>query len=179
MKKQFTLSFLATCLVAGSATAAAPQQSDVWYKDAQSAIEHAKKNTPIVGKAKNVIVFIGDGMSLGTITAARIYVGQQNGDSGEENVLNMETLPHVALSKTYNTDMQTPDSAGTATAIVTGVKTKGGIINVNDNVRRGFCDTVAGNEASSIFELAAEKGKAIGVVSTARITHATPAWRVV
>ncbi|MEZ8080634.1 alkaline phosphatase [Enterovibrio norvegicus] len=175
MKKQFTLSLIATCLVAGSATAAVPQQSDVWYKDAQSAIENAKKNTPIIGQAKNVIVFIGDGMSLGTITAARIYVGQQNGSSGEENILTMETLPHVALSKTYNTDMQTPDSAGTATAIVTGVKTKGGIINVNDNVRRGFCDTVAGNEASSIFELAADKGKAVGVVSTARITHATPA----
>eukprot|EP00095_Tigriopus_kingsejongensis_P005152 snap_masked-scaffold46_size468662-processed-gene-3.11 protein:Tk05152 transcript:snap_masked-scaffold46_size468662-processed-gene-3.11-mRNA-1 annotation:"hypothetical protein" len=87
----------------------------------------------------------------------------------------MESLPHVALSKTYNTDMQTPDSAGTATAIVTGVKTKAGVVNINDNVRRGFCDTVSGNEVDSIFELAADDGKAVGVVSTARITHATPA----
>ncbi|KKD62351.1 alkaline phosphatase [Grimontia sp. AD028] len=175
MKTTFTLSLLTTCLIANTAIAKAPQQDDVWYTDAKAAIEQAKKNKPILGKAKNIIVFIGDGMSVGTITAGRIYAGQQQGQSGEEYRLAMETLPNVALSKTYNTDMQTPDSAGTATAIVTGVKTKAGIVNVNDNVRRGFCDTVAGNEVASIFELAADKGKAVGVVSTARITHATPA----
>lgn len=185
MKTPFSISLLVSSLLATSAMAASsetntiipnvPQQGDVWFKDAQTAIEHAKKLKPIVGKAKNVIVFIGDGMSLGTITAARIFDGQRNGKPGEENRLAMDAMPHVALSKTYNTDMQTPDSAGTATAIVSGIKTKSGVININDNVLRGECSTMAGNKVDTMFTLAANKGKALGVVSTARITHATPA----
>lgn len=175
MKIPFALTLIASALISSTTFANVAQQNDIWYKDAQRAIEQSKAQLPILGKAKNVIIFIGDGMSIGTITAARIFAGQQTGKSGEENRLTMETLPHVALSKTYNTDMQTPDSAGTATAIVSGIKTKSGVININDNVRRGDCSTVSGNQVDSLFELAAKKGKALGVVSTARITHATPA----
>ena len=75
-------------------------------------------------RPKNVIVFIGDGMSITTTTAARIYYGQQvKGVSGEEQDLIWDTFPETALLKTYNVDRQTPDSAGTATAYWTGVKT--------------------------------------------------------
>ncbi len=151
------------------------QTQDSWYQAGQVTLDMAKKLKPIDSKAKNIILFVGDGMSVGTITAARIYAGQQAGQPGEENALVMESLPHVAMSKTYNTNMQTPDSAGTATAMVAGVKTKSGVISVNDNVQRGFCNTVHGNEAKTIFQVAAEKGKSLGVVTTARLTHATPA----
>ena len=68
-------------------------------------------------KAKNVILFIGDGMGISTITAARIYEGQKRGQTGEENSLSFERFPNVALVKTYNTNAQVPDSAGTATAM--------------------------------------------------------------
>lgn len=162
-------------ITAATVNANVPQQSDTWYQEAKSAIAAAKELKPIDGPAKNVILFVGDGMSVGTITAARIYAGQQKGQKGEEFVLAMERLPHTALSKTYNTDMQTPDSAGTATAMVSGVKTKAGIINVNDNVQRGFCNTQKGNEVKTAFQMAGEKGLSLGVVSTARLTHATPA----
>ena len=75
-------------------------------------------------RPKNVIVFIGDGMSITTTTAARIYYGQQvKGVSGEEQDLIWDTFPETALLKTYNVDRQTPDSAGTATAYWSGVKT--------------------------------------------------------
>lgn len=50
-------------------------------------------------KAKNVIIFIGDGMGLSTVTAARIYKGQQMGKSGEEESLTFEDFPHTGLSK--------------------------------------------------------------------------------
>ncbi|SDI07402.1 alkaline phosphatase [Vibrio xiamenensis] len=153
----------------------APQKNDVWYQQAQADIAKAKANKPIDKPAKNVILFVGDGMSVGTITAARIFEGQRQGLMGEEYKLAMESMPYVALSKTYNTDAQTPDSAGTASAMVTGVKTKQGVISVDDNVKRGFCTTVKGNEAKTAWEMAAEKGLSVGVVSTARITHATPA----
>ena len=46
--------------------------------------------------------------------------------TGEENVLSWETFPNAALSKTYNVDKQTADSAGTATAFMTGVKARSG-----------------------------------------------------
>lgn len=55
--------------------------------------------------AKNVIVFIGDGMSLPTLTASRIYKAQyearQSGASvnGEETYLSFEKFPHIGLSK--------------------------------------------------------------------------------
>ncbi|MCI5046836.1 MAG: alkaline phosphatase, partial [Aquisalinus sp.] len=130
---------------------------------------------PIVTPAKNVILFIADGMDPTTITAARIFDGQSKGMPGEEHTLTFETLPHLALAKTYNTNMQTPDSAGTATAMMTGVKTKAGVINVTDEVLRGDCAGSLAHPAIAAGELAEMAGMAVGVVSTARLTHATPA----
>lgn len=66
--------------------------------------------------------FVGDGMGISTVTAARILEGQMRGESGEENWLSFERLPYVALSKTYSVNQQTADSAPTMTAIITGVK---------------------------------------------------------
>ena len=53
--------------------------------------------------------------------------------TGEENVLSWETFKNVALSKTYNSDAQTADSAGSATAMVTGVKTRFGMFSIRDD----------------------------------------------
>ena len=91
-------------------------------------------------KAKNVILFIGDGMGVSTVTAARIYAGQKQGQSGEEYVLPFENFANVALVKTYNSNAQVPDSAGTASAMHTGVKTKIGVLGVGPDVRAGDCD---------------------------------------
>jgi alkaline phosphatase len=77
--------------------------------------------------AKNIILFIGDGMGVSTVTAARIFDGQSKGLSGEEHSLVFENFPNVALVKTYNTNQQVPDSAGTASAIMTGKKTRAGV----------------------------------------------------
>ena len=79
---------------------------------------------------KNVILFLGDGMGVSTVTAARIFEGQSRGENGEENFLSFEEFPHVALVKTYNVDGQVSDSAGTMTAIMTGVKARVGAISV-------------------------------------------------
>ena len=62
--------------------------------------------------AKNVILFIGDGMGISTVTAARIYDGQSRGESGEENLLSFERFPNVALVKTYNSNQQVPTAPG-------------------------------------------------------------------
>jgi alkaline phosphatase len=148
---------------------------DTWKRDGWNAIERAKRTPINTKRAKNVILFVGDGMGVSTLTAARIFEGQQRGESGEENRLSFEEFPFSALSKTYSTDQQTSDSAPTMSAIITGVKTDEGIISVNQNVQHGNYKTVAGNEAKSFLAYAEEAGKSTGVVSTARLTHATPA----
>ncbi|MYM62361.1 alkaline phosphatase [Pseudomaricurvus sp. HS19] len=126
-------------------------------------------------QAKNVILFVGDGMGVSTITAARILEGQLKGQQGEENNLAMDLFPYTGMAKTYNVDAQTPDSAGTMTAMMSGVKTDVGVIGVDEDIVRGDCSTVAGNELVTALELAEIAGMSTGIVSTARITHATPA----
>lgn len=131
--------------------------------------------TSLRGQAKNIILFIGDGMGVSTVTAARILDGQMKGLDGEENQLSFDKFPFAGLSKTYNVDAQTPDSAGTMTAMMSGVKTDVGVIGVSEDIERGNCSTVAGNELVTALELAEIAGKSTGVIATARITHATPA----
>lgn len=148
-----------------------------YYVNDENAMAHnvAEQIAAARGRAKNVILFVGDGMGISTITAARIFEGQLRGESGEENSLSFERFPFVGMSKTYNVDAQTPDSAGTMTAMMSGVKTDVGVIGVSEDIVRGDCSTVAGNELVSSLELAEIAGKSTGIISTARITHATPA----
>jgi len=143
-----------------------------WYR---AGAGRAAANGAMDGRAKNVILFLGDGMSLPTVAAARILEGQRRHASGEENALAFERFPYTALSKTYNTDFQTPDSAGTMTAIATGAKTRLGVIGVGQGSLRGDCASARGNALLSIVELAESAGLATGIVTTTRITHATPA----
>ncbi|MEP0562263.1 MAG: alkaline phosphatase, partial [Qipengyuania citrea] len=131
--------------------------------------------TQAAGKAKNVILFIGDGMGISTVTAARIYAGQKQGQSGEEYVLPFETFDNVALVKTYNTDAQVADSAGTASAMHTGVKTRIGVLGYGPGVTTGDCASGSGHELGLLGEEVKQRGLALGIVSTARLTHATPA----
>ncbi|MCP9495591.1 MAG: alkaline phosphatase [Pyrinomonadaceae bacterium MAG19_C2-C3] len=145
-----------------------------WYADGRRAVVEAKALRQQSNRARNVILFVGDGMGISTVTAARILEGQLRGESGEENLLSFERLPYVALSRTYSVNQQTSDSAPTMTAIITGVKTKDGMLSVDQNAVSGDHTSVAGNELPSILMLAERAGLSTGVVSTARITHATP-----
>jgi alkaline phosphatase len=146
-----------------------------WEAEGRAALETAKATAPIEGPAKNVILFIADGMDVTTSTAARILDGQMKGGMGEENLLTFETLPFTGFSKTYNTNLQVADSAGTATAMLSGHKTKAGVINVDQTVPRGDCAAAEGHRLPTILEVAQETGRSAGIISTARITHATPA----
>ncbi|MFY8275284.1 alkaline phosphatase [Pseudoalteromonas sp. SSDWG2] len=152
---------------------------NTWFTDAKAKVSAAQSRSEAVmtsaPKAKNVILFVGDGMGISTVTAARILAGQLEGKAGEEHQLSFEKMPFSGFSKTYNVDAQTPDSAGTMTAMASGVKTDVGVIGVAEGVERGNCASVSGNELVTALELAEIAGKSTGVISTARITHATPA----
>lgn len=155
--------------------AALPRQAGDSYYVAAATRVNERAEARGFKPAKNVILFIGDGMGVSTITAARIYAGQAAGEDGESHVLAMDTLPFSALSKTYSHNFQVADSAGTAVAMTSGVKTLSGVLGVTADASYGNCATVPGNETETLFELAARAGLATGLVSTARITHATPA----
>src|SRR5580765_4751634 len=144
------------------------ESAETWRRDGWNAIDKAKREKIRNGPAKNVILFIGDGMGVSTLTAARIFEGQQRGESGEENRLSFEEFPFSALSKTYSANQQTSDSAPTMSAIITGVKTDEGVLSVNQNVVHSDPRTVKGNETKTLLEMAEDAGKSTGVVTTAR-----------
>ncbi|GGA79267.1 alkaline phosphatase [Neiella marina] len=159
-------------------TQLSPEASS-WYRDGEAAVAQARARVidNRKGAAKNIILFIGDGMGISTITASRILAGQQQGLSGEEYELSWDKFPYSGLIKTYNTNQQTPDSAGTMTAIVTGVKSKAGFIGISETARRGDCEDFLNNgePLATALELAMLAGKSTGIVTTTRVTHATPA----
>ena len=125
--------------------------------------------------ARNVVLFVGDGMGVTTITAARIRAGEKSGRHEAEE-LSFETFPHLAHSKTYQANQQVPDSAPTMTAMVTGCKTNDGMLSVAPEVQGlDFASALLpGNRLTTILESAEERGLWTGVVTTARVTHATP-----
>ena len=151
------------------------------------AIAVATSQAVAAGEAKNVIFFLGDGMGPVTVTASRIY------KYGEGGKLTMETLPRTARIRTYSLDAQTTDSAPSMAAYMTGVKMRNEVLSMDGTTlaKRPSADTTVtpnvgnavnncpatGNGASvpTILEQAIAKGKGTGVVTTARLTHATPA----
>ncbi len=127
---------------------------------------------------KNVIFFLGDGMGINTMTASRIYA------AGEDGELTMDTLPETGFVKTYSNDSQVTDSAPSMSAYMTGVKMNNEVISMSSDTKAidpnvaagtGNCGTNNGTPATTILELAKAAGRATGVVTTTRVTHATPA----
>ncbi|XP_069830550.1 intestinal-type alkaline phosphatase-like [Dendropsophus ebraccatus] len=165
------------CLLSTTFSASIPaaeKTSAFWNNKMASDITKALKLKPIEHRARNLIIFLGDGMGIPTVTATRILSGQIEGKLGEENELTMDTFPYTGLSKTYNVDRQVPDSAGTATAYLCGVKGNYGTIGLTAAAARSDCRSQAGNEVESVLKRAKAAGKSVGIVTTTRVQHASP-----
>lgn len=127
------------------------------------------------GKAKNVILFVGDGMTITHRTAARvlskgIVEGRYGGD------LAMEDMPHMALVSTSGTDAIVTDSANSAAAYTTGHKSCNNAMGVYCARNRGMFDHP---RVETIAELGKRiRGMAIGIVTNTEIEDATPASMV-
>jgi alkaline phosphatase len=152
---------------------------DQWWADGRAALDSRLKVVNRPKRAKNVILMVGDGMGITTITAARIFDGQHPIDGrapgpGEDNSLAWDRMGNTALVKTYNTNAQTADSAGTASAMNTGVKTRIGVINFGADQGVDACKTPE-KLPRTLAEMARAQGMGLGIVTTTRITHATPA----
>ncbi|PZC85796.1 alkaline phosphatase, tissue-nonspecific isozyme [Helicoverpa armigera] len=150
---------------------------DHWNLQAQW-ILRTKLASPLNTKvAKNVILFLGDGMSITTLAATRVYLGQKYGHLGEELKLSFEAFPYTGLAKTYCVDHNVADSACSGTAYLTGVKANSGTVGLSAAVKRGDCkgqrDGI--HSVTGLMDWAQKAGKGTGFVTTTRVTHATPA----
>ncbi len=126
---------------------------------------------------KNVVLLVGDGMGIATITAGRVLRGLRDGiDPPEAASLYLDTLEHTALMRTYSADNRVTDSAAGATALVTGKKCQNYVLSLDASTERadenGDGD---GQPLRTLLEIAESLGKATGLVTTTRVTHATPA----
>ncbi|RZF36964.1 hypothetical protein LSTR_LSTR004652 [Laodelphax striatellus] len=153
------------------------KDGDYWLEKATGTLKGQLRKRQQTNRAKNIILFVGDGMSMTTVTAARIYGGQIDGKNGESSSLSFENFPHTGLAKTYCVNSQVADSACTATAYLTGVKNNRATIGVTANVTKYDCraEQDSKNHVTSIFDWAQNANKSTGIVTNTRITHATPA----
>lgn len=144
-----------------------------WVKQGQDFLANKIKKSKNIetNRAKNLVIFIGDGMGISTQTAARAYMGGINSE------LSFEKFPYSGLSKTYCINYQVSDSACTATAILSGIKNNFDVISLTGDVNIRDCKAQRNNQThiDSIFKYAQDDGRSTGFVTTTRITHATPA----
>ncbi|XP_075725934.1 alkaline phosphatase, tissue-nonspecific isozyme-like isoform X2 [Rhipicephalus microplus] len=175
------LLFVATILQVSYAEFPVPNKQNeanrsYWERLGDEIIQEKLSRQPVTNLAKNVVLFLGDGMGVSTVTAARIYKGQSKyNNSGEEYVLSWERFPYVALSKTYGLDTQTSDSANSATAYLCGVKANMGTLGVDSTVKAKQCHNDSSAYVDSIMQWAQDAGKWTGIVTTTAVTDATPA----
>ncbi|MGZ8288147.1 MAG: alkaline phosphatase [Telluria sp.] len=131
-------------------------------------------------RPKNILFFLGDGLGINTMTAARIYA------VGEDGQLTLDTLPESAFVKTFSNDAQVTDSAASMSAYMTGVKPNNGVISMSSDTlakepgpdaqgRKLVSRCGNGTPVATLAELAKQRGMSAGVVTTTRVTDATPA----
>jgi alkaline phosphatase len=70
-----------------------------WLQLGQQLIDAEISKQKINKVAKNIVFFLGDGMSIPTVMAARIYKGQKDGKPGEETDMTFDKFPYIALSR--------------------------------------------------------------------------------
>ena len=143
-----------------------------------------KDNAAAAGPPKNLLFFVGSGLGMTTMTAARIY------SVGEDGELTLDTLPETAFVKTYSANSQVSDSAAAMSAYMTGVKGNNQILSMSPNtsaydlaVGKDYVlgaettcpSTGNGTAAITLLEMAKAGGLATGIVTTTRITDATTA----
>ena len=119
----------------------------------------AQAEEPEVKPVKYVFLFIGDGMATPQRMVTDFYLKEMTGEG-----LCMNSFPVQGYTTTYSADSLITDSAASATAMATGVKTYSGAIGMDINKE----------PVESVSEVAHKSGKKIGIVTTTSMNHATP-----
>jgi len=161
------------------------ENSNFWMSKGSNELTKAKNRVLNEGIAKNIIIFVGDGMSIPTVTAARVLKGQffsenKNRDiairEGNSETIHWENFPNLGLSKTYSVNGMVPESASTATAIFSGVKTVSSTLGFDSHIILDDPNSVKdATPVTTILDWAQAAGKKTGFITNTRVTHATPA----
>src|SRR5262245_22620993 len=123
-------------------------------------------------RAKNVILFIGDGMSVAHRTAARI-LSKGISEGKYRGQLAMDTMPHMAIVGTSGVDSVITDSANSMSAYTTGHKSS---VNAMGVYADRTADTLDDPKVETLTSLAKRKlNLAVGVVTNTEVEDATPA----
>lgn len=117
-------------------------------------------------KAKNVILFIGDGMGHAQVEAAVFQkYGMKLDDKNNPPKLSFEKFPVLGYTTNCSSDSFVTDSSAAGTALASGQKTNNGVLGI----------TPDGRKPDSIADVAKAQGKAVGILSSVGFNHATPA----
>lgn len=116
-------------------------------------------------KAKNIIMLVSDGMSIGTLNMADLYANRILGRSSKWLGLYRDNKAVRALMDTASASSMVTDSAAASSSWGGGMRVKNGSLNVG----------MKGEKPQPILQKFKEKGKKVGCVTTVPITHATPA----
>ncbi|XP_058463126.1 membrane-bound alkaline phosphatase-like [Malaya genurostris] len=138
-----------------------------WKEQAHDLLLEKKDYTmQKINVAKNIVIFVGAGMSQATITAARTVNG------GENATFAFEKLKWSGNARTYCVDSRVPDSACASTAFLTGIKGNLGTVAVHPTVEQGTCVSTADKtkQLESIAKWALDSGKVVGFATTSRVT---------
>ncbi|WP_407388706.1 alkaline phosphatase [Allisonella histaminiformans] len=157
----------------GSYTVQASATDDTGRKVSQARYTVVKDKAP--RQAKNVILFVGDGMSLQAREMARILSkGMTNGKYND--LLAMEKMPHNCLITTSGYDSLTTDSANSASAYATGHKS---VVNAMGVYEDSTADPFDDPRVENITEIVKRsRGMSVGIITQAESTDATPAAMV-
>ena len=125
--------------------------------------------------AAHLILFIGEGLDVSAIAAARARKLTRAADGGPQTRLSFEAFPATAIVKTDSDRSQGRESTGSMTTIMTGARVRRASIGMDDTVGRGQCHGAQTHMLASLLEQAKDAGLAAGIVTTARVTRAVPA----
>lgn len=138
----------------------------------ESAVSWTVYQTPDVAKAKNVIFFLGDGLSVAHRTGARI-LSKGVSEGKADGRLAMDSMPITGFIGTSSTDAITADSANTMSAYMTGHKSA---VNALGVYLSRSVDNLNHPKQETLGELIKRKtNKSVGVVTDSEIQDATPA----
>ncbi|RNL52108.1 alkaline phosphatase [Pedobacter jejuensis] len=116
-------------------------------------------------KAKNIIMMVSDGMSIGTLNMADLYANRTFGKSSKWLGLYRDNKAVRALMDTASASSMVTDSAAASSSWGGGMRVRNGSLNVG----------MKGEKPQPILQKFKESGKKVGCVTTVPITHATPA----
>ncbi|VDK32923.1 unnamed protein product [Taenia asiatica] len=153
-------------------------QPTFWERQAREQLYFASHLFPhlVQRRARNAILFLGKGLASGGLSSGRLYKAFKAKRTGEVKRMSFEAWPFSTMCRMYDLETMSADEASSATALLTGTKTRSGVMGLTGDVKGGSCHPYTGREKTiSVLNAAVEAGLATGIVTNTRLTQAPSA----